>query len=72
MYITREGIIDHWLSEPKIEPPAPKGMIRLGWRVYFPELNTLSAQEKGKLRPLLKKHPEWLEHEIDVDSKFIN
>ncbi len=64
MVIFRQQIIEYWSSGPTVKP-IPKGYICLANRLYFPDVVTLSPAEKEILRPVIERHPEYLEHEID-------
>ena len=66
MILTHRGVVEYWASEPKIRRE-PDGFIILG-NCPFPDIRKLSAEEKELLRPILEKHPEYLEHEIWVES----
>jgi hypothetical protein len=68
MYITREGIIRYWASEPIKE--YKEGYFSLN-QVPFPDLKSLLPKEKKVMRRVLKKHPEYL-LEIWCDKKFVN
>lgn len=70
MLITREGIIQHWLSEPPLQEceqylefEGARICLDLG-HVSFPDLNELSSDEKRLFRALLEKHPEYLRDEV--------
>jgi hypothetical protein len=63
MIVTRESIIGYWAEEPAREA-IPKGFVRVGNVIGFPDLDTLSSKEKDILRPVIAAHPEYLEHEI--------
>jgi hypothetical protein len=56
--ITRKNIIKYWASEPE-RMPVEDGFIRLDG-ICFPDLATLSPEEKEILRPVLQAHPEYL------------
>ncbi len=71
MVITRKAIVDYWLSEP--ERSHQDGWITMGGAcLAFPDIASLSEEEKELLRPILKKHPEYLLHEVFCFSKTIN
>ena len=53
-------MVEYWASEPEIRRE-PDGFIILG-NCPFPDIRELSAEEKELLRPILEKHPEYLEH----------
>jgi hypothetical protein len=55
---TRKNMIAHWLSEPVCEP-LPEGCIRVGG-IGFPDVETLSHEEKRILRPVIERHPQYL------------
>jgi hypothetical protein len=60
MTITRANVIKYWASGPTWTP-VPEGYIALDFsRPCFPDLATLSPEEKDLLRPALAAHPEYL------------
>lgn len=60
MTITRANIIKYWASGPAWEP-VPDGYVSLNFsRPCFPDLATLSPEEKDLLRPAIAAHPEYL------------
>jgi hypothetical protein len=57
MILSHEMSLDYWLREPiRNDPP---GTFTL-WAVPFPDLKTLSPTERNLLRPVLERHPEYL------------
>lgn len=70
MIITREGIVEHWRREPQARI-VPDGYICLNWHVHFPDVETLSPDEKKILKPVLERHPEYLRHEIVVRGEGV-
>jgi hypothetical protein len=57
--VTRKNIIKHWSREPKWTP-IPDDIVLMDGPIGFPDLNTLSPQERELLRPVLATHPEYL------------
>jgi len=57
VYITREGIIQYWLTEPVRD--FREGFIRLD-AIPFPDLEMLTTQERDAIRPVLQRHPEYV------------
>lgn len=58
MIITRDAVIQYWLTEPERHYYEPGRVIIP--QVPFPDLATLSPEEKNALRPVLMAHPEYL------------
>lgn len=58
MIITREAILDYWLSEPV------RGYVADGWidlsAIPFPDLSECSPSERAALKPIIARHPEYL------------
>lgn len=70
MVITRANILKFWLSEPSVEP-CPAGYAYLDFsRPSFPDMKTLSFEERDAFRPVLERHSEYL-LEIWCDRKRI-
>ena len=58
MVMTKEQLVRYWLSEPEIEP-LEEGYIRLD-DVPFPDLNTLTPDERAAMREVIARHPEYM------------
>lgn len=70
MIMTREGILKYWLSEPVRN--YRDGYLNLSSsHVCFPDLETLTVDERDALRPVIAAHPEYL-LEIWCSKKFVN
>lgn len=60
MVITRANIIKYWASGPDWTR-VPEGYFDLNFsKPCFPDLATLTAEEKELLRPAIERHPEYL------------
>ena len=57
MIITRENIIKYWFSEPVRD--YREGYLNFN-QIPFPDLQTLTIEERNALRPILARHPEYL------------
>jgi hypothetical protein len=67
MLITSTSIIKYSASEPE-RAPVDVGIILMDGGVGFPDLATLSPEEKEILRPVLAAHPEYLCGAIRFDG----
>jgi hypothetical protein len=69
MIVTREGIIQAWLKKGVKVIPHHVDLI-CGWPTLdFPDLATLSPDEKKLLRPVLQRRSDILEHEIQCSKR---
>jgi hypothetical protein len=63
MIVTREKILEYWLKEPK--SLAERGLFLMDGPPSFPDLADLTPAEKELLKPVIARHPEYLQYEID-------